>query len=304
MVLSIHSYQCKCGWYGEWFTGGFRRKLTLVEGVEKELLEAENQVGRSVWRSIYQQILKGKILNEEASYQRGLVICKECKSSHEQLAVYETDSRSCIHPIVCRYCGNEAEIFHRPEIITCPSCNQRVNEGKRLSSQELYRRKLNQCDFTFSEGSSGKVVFAVGKRAISYIEPNLSVIPHSLVTVERIDSIGNGFDLDLFGEAQFNSKAMLITSPESSKFDSELAVLLLNQLQLMNIEVTPIVTTPPEFEGRKRIKEAISHIQELQKHAKKMIVLSGPAQEKQHGPSIDLYKQHIPAQIKEILTQW
>jgi hypothetical protein len=303
MVMSVHSYQCECGWYGEWFTGGFRRKVSLVESVEKELIETENPVARSVWRSIYQQILKGEIVTEGVSYQSGLVICGECKSSHEQLAVYESDSGSCIHSILCRHCGNEAEVFQRPEIIACPSCKKRVKEGKALSSQQLFRRMLNQCDITFTDGSSEKVVFTVGKRATSYIKPINPVIPYSLVTVERMNSVVKGCELDLFGGLLTHSKALMVTSPES-KFESELAVHLLNQLQSMNIEVTPIVTTPPEFEGRKRIKEAIGHIQELQKYAKQTIVLSGPAQEKQHGPSIELYKKHIPAQIKEIVTQW
>jgi ribosomal protein S27E len=293
MVLNVFHFQCECGWNKQWVTGGFSRKKSLVEIVERQLLESENPKSKSVWRNIYQQILKEQLLPEQLIYKSGLAICFHCKSSNEQIALYDSSSGFLLHSLLCNQCGNDIFFYSQPEGIRCPSCQQMVCSGPPLSTEEKLKNMLNQCKITNQSGDLNDNLIAVGEKAASYSKD----LELPLITIEKHLKAQN--NLDFLNEIPLFKKMILLTSFDD-EFEAELVMLLLHQFNREN-QLIPVVITPPSFEGKRRRKRIMDHITNLQKVSKNTILISGAALEKEYGPSIQIYDKYIPEQIKKVL---
>ncbi|RFU69511.1 hypothetical protein D0469_09095 [Peribacillus saganii] len=266
---------------------------TLIERVEEQLLSAKNLQARSVWRELYQKILKEEIV--EAECRSGLTICFHCKNSHEQLALYDSDNGSVLHALLCNTCGREAVIYHAPETIPCPCCYTLVNAGPALSPELILQRKLAQCKVSMPTTLRETVLIAVGGQAISYLEPIKRDLPFSIVAIEKAKNPRDHY------QCMRNVKKVFLQTSFEHDFEAELAILLVQQLRLMEVEVVTLIITPPIFEGHRRLGKVMEYVKELQKFSKETILLSGAALEKDFGSSVDLYKEHIPAHLRDIL---
>lgn len=291
MIMNVHHYDCECGWSGHWLIGGSRRKRTLIEEVEQQLTTAKHPRARSVWRILYKQILKEE--KAEAYGRTGMAVCFHCKTNQEQLAVY--DKGLILHPLPCQTCGNEVAVYHEPESLPCPSCKTVVKAGPALSTEALLQRKLARCKITLLDSIGETGLIAVGSRTIAYLEPIKQDLPFSIVTIEKGEGGQRRFILDV-------KKVFLQTSFENS-FEAELAIILSKQLGLMGIEVVPVIITPPIFEGKRRLDKVMEYIKEIQRVSKETILVSGAALEREFGSSVEIYNEHIPMLLRDILKK-
>ncbi|WP_066309459.1 hypothetical protein [Bacillus sp. FJAT-29814] len=295
-MLIKKTFPCACGWCGEWVTGGLRKQRSLVEIVEDELIAAKHQNPRAAWRSVYQKLLLGQVVPEEVSCRSGMFFCFECKSGFEQLVVCNSSGNP-LHPMLCHECGSEGEFFPAPVEVPCPRCRQMVGEGKPLSTQEILNRMLSRCEITTVDKDRDKLLVVVGSRCQTYLEPILDDIHYSVLAVTSGENITHPIDFwEKFASVE---KVLLQTSPDTIE-EAELALLLVQQLQAVNIEMIPIVITPPLFEGKRRTQWMMEHIQELQSFVKQVLIVSGAGLDKQYGP-LEVYRKHVPIKLRELL---
>jgi hypothetical protein len=293
MVLNVFHFQCECGWNKQWVTGGFSRKKTLVEIVEKQLLESENQKSKSIWRTIYQQVLKEQLIPEQIIYKNGLASCFHCKSCNEQIALFDSSSGSLLHSLLCNQCGNDIFFYSQPEMIRCPSCRQMVRSGPSLSAKEKLKNMMNLCKITNQSDDLNYKLLAIGEKVASYSKG----FGFPVVTIEK--HVKGENNLDFLNDFPLYERVILLTDLED-EFEAELVMLLLDQFS-RETQLIPVIVTPPTFEGKRRMKRLMDHLTNLQKVSKNTILISGAALEKECGPLIKLYDQYIPEQIKKVL---
>lgn len=301
MVMNVYHFQCECGWSGQWMTGGFRRKISLLESAEIQLIGAENTIAKSVWRRVYGQIIKGQLVEENVTAKVGMAVCFACKKSEEQFALYDSNNGEILHPLLCNHCGNKTVIFHTAESIACPCCQAIVKAGPQLPLQELLQKKLRQYKISMPSVVSDTAVIAVGRGSAAFMELIQEDIIYPLFTMVKEENHPQGDDF--FKKLEGVKKAILPANLEDD-MEADLVKRLIEQFCLLDIEVVPIMITPPIFEGSRRMNRVMEHVKEIQKLAKQTILLSGAAIEKEFGPSIELYKKHIPTSIKDLLSNF
>ncbi|MBU8915119.1 hypothetical protein BGM25_03545 [Bacillus sp. FJAT-29953] len=292
MLITRYDYRCGCGWNGEWVSGGTSRERTLLEKVEHQLLAANHQNTKAVWRQLYQSIIMGEITAEQVKTRSGFLVCCRCQSGFEQLTFHDSVHNQPLHSFLCKDCGNPGEIRFQPDWVPCPVCSRPVAKGQPLSSRELLVQMLGRCKVTLAGGHSEEMFISIGNR--NHLQPIFNNSPFSSVFLEKGDCGGE----NLLERLATCTKAVLHTGFDS-QFESNLALELLKETRLLGVDVVTIMATPPFFEGRKRLDLAFATIKELQAYSHTILV-SGSALEKQYGPSVELYRKHIPNEIYKV----
>lgn len=292
MIVRKFPYYCACGWHTDWTSAGSGITESLFEKVEQQLTVAKNPRAKSFWREMYRSALLGKI---NAQHQRGLVVCSTCKSAEEQLAFYDKKTGSLLHPILCNCCGEEAIMYGENEPIGCPACQKSVAPGASSTTKELLERLLRNYKITLPETVfENQLVVAIGSQAMS----NLTDSGFPAATLEEKEKTDdNNLNMTLFSGVT----RVVLHCDFENPIDGELSLLLLKILQVGNIETVVVAVAPPIFEGRKRIEGLMENVKQLQPVANQTIIVSGLVLEKQYGPSIQLYRKHIPQEVQKAI---
>lgn len=305
MVLHSYFYQCDCGWNGQSMTGGFIKNIPVIELIENQLLTATHLEAKNAWRQLYQNVITGMFCEEELGVQDGVRICFHCQSLKDNKGIYHSVSKTNLQPTVCNKCGNTIQIFFQPKKIPCPSCQKIIEAGPLISSSNLLQSLLKNTRVEYFNGDSDVVLLVIGETASRNVHDirERGVTSSSILIEKKRETYSSDKEsISLLDNLSTVRKVILHTHFNQS-FESYLALNLAKELCLMKVEFISVVTTPPIFEGRKRIEAVMEHIMKLQAYCTSTIIVSGAALEKAYGSTIHLYKKHIPFQVqKEIMT--
>jgi uncharacterized CHY-type Zn-finger protein len=296
-VLQIYPYQCECGWNKEYITGGFRRVITLTKYVENQLDRAQDSKAKAIWREMYRGVIRDEIVPVNIKIREGFVSCYHCKSSHNQIALYDS-SKQPIHPILCNQCGKEGHFSSPSEPTVCPMCNSTVTTGEIFSTEEQISRLLQKCHLTLSEDTSEQLLIVIGDRSTKYLSPFLNNIP--FLSIE--DGKQNDVGLDLTNLLTNTKKVFLHTYFETPLV-TKLTHLLAKHLFSMNIELIPIVGTSPGFAGKRSTDRVMGYIQELQSYCPQTVLISSSIR-KEFDSVMDIFEQHIPREILQVIDRF
>jgi uncharacterized CHY-type Zn-finger protein len=297
-MLQIFPYQCECGWHSEYITGGFRRVIPLEVIVENQLVRATNSNAKAIWRDVYKKVIRGEVLPDDIKVREGYVSCFHCKNSHNnQIALYDS-SNQLIHPILCYQCGREGHFCSPAGPTVCPWCTSMVTTGDVFSTQEQIHRLIQSCQVTIPALPSDSLIIVIGERSNKYLRPFLNNIPFiSIQEGER----GDG-DMDVINILSTRKRVFLHTYFETPLV-TRLTLLFVKQLLTMNIEVIPIIATPPPFDGKRRIVRVRGYIQEIQSYCNQTVLVSSSIRKK-FDSVMELFEHHIPSQIIEVINRY
>jgi hypothetical protein len=297
-VLQIYPYQCECGWHSEYITGGFRRVIPLAERVENQLARATHSNAKAIWRDIYKRVIREELSPDSTKVLEGYIGCSHCKNSHNnQIALYDS-SDQLMHPILCYQCGTEGHFSPPSGPTVCPFCISTVATGEVFSTKEQIHRLLQSCQVTLPTLPSDPLIIVIGERSNKYLWPFLDNIPFiSIQEGERGDE-----DIDVINILSTRKRVFLHTYFETP-LDSRLTLLFVKQMLTMNIEVIPIIATPPPFDGKRRTERVGSYIQELQSYCNQTVLVSTSIRKK-FDSLMELFEQHVPSQIIEVLNRY
>jgi uncharacterized CHY-type Zn-finger protein len=297
-LLQIYPFQCECGWQSDYITGGFRRVISLAERVENQLAGATHSNVKAIWRDIYKKIIREEISPSVIKVREGYISCFHCKNSHSnQIALYDS-SDQLIHPILCYQCGKEGHFSPPSGPTVCPFCTCMVTTGEVFSTQEQIHRLLQSCQVTLPTLTSGPLIIVIGERSNKYLRPFLDNIPFiSIQEGERVNE-----DMDIINFLSTRKRIFLHTSFETPLV-TRLTLLFVKQLLTMDIEVIPIIATPPPFDGNRRTVRVGGYIQELQSYCNQTVLVSSSIRKK-FNPVMELFEQHIPGQIIEVINRY
>lgn len=296
-MLQIYPYQCECGWNKEYITGGFRRVVSLTKYVENQLERALDSKAKAVWRDMYRGVIREEIVPDGIKVREGFVSCYHCKSSHNQIALHDSSNQP-IHPILCNQCGKEGHFCIPSEPTVCPMCNSTVLTGEVFSTEEQIRRLLQKCYLTLPEGTSEQLLIVIGDRSTRYLRPFLDNI--LFVSIE--DGKQNDADVDLI-HLLTNTKKVFLHTYFETPLVTNLTHLLAKHLFSMNIQLIPIIGTPPGFIGKRSQERVMGHIQALQSHCPQTVLVSSSIR-KEFDPVMELFEQHIPREVLQVIGRY
>lgn len=297
VVITEYSYQCECGWNGQWVSGGLRVQIPLLDKIEQHLLEAVHPKAKVAWRKLYRNMLREELQCANITSQSGFLVCRHCKHGYNQEDYYDSKTGDYLHPLICSLCGDSATILYHPQLIPCPAC-QTLLEGKSgVSPDEFLQNILRTSKIQFIDHQSDELLILVGEQAkMNDVESVSNLLIEDKKRKEQHDARD-----DVFAILEVLSKAKKVIhyTNFADSFESRLSYLLAKHLRSLNCEVVSIVSTPPIFEGRKKMENIMQQIMKLQSYSDRLILVSGSAMERKYGPSIDLYKEHMPKQVRQ-----
>ncbi|MGE6487425.1 hypothetical protein ACQKE5_03920 [Paenisporosarcina sp. NPDC076898] len=294
VVIREYSYQCECGWNGQWVSGGFRVQIPLLDKIEQQLLEAVHPTAKAAWRKLYRNILREELPCAHITSQSGFLVCRHCKHGYNQEDYYDSKTGDYLHPLICSHCGDSATILYRPQQIPCPAC-QALLEGKsEVSSDEFLKIILRTSKIQFIDHQSDELLILVGEKAKMNVVDSVSNL--LIEQKEPLYAQEDGFALL---QVLSKAKKVILHTNFDDPYESKLSFLLAKHIRSLNCEVVSIVTTPPIFEGRKRMESIMQQIMKLQSYSNRTILVSGSALERKFGTTIDLYNEHMPKQVSQ-----
>jgi hypothetical protein len=276
-------------------TGGFRRAVSLVDRIERQLINTNHLTARAVWSELYRKAIREEIHEGEVRAQEGYLSCSYCQTSNIQTIILNSSSQH-VHPVLCHHCGREGNFCTASGPTTCPICDSAVETGERFSEEEQLRRLLRRCQIIIPTLLSDSPILILGKRANQHLAPHLK--EDSFITI--LDGPAENTGQDLLSVLSESKKIFLHTYFESA-LTTNVTLLVAKYLFSLNLDVVPIVRTPPTIEGRGSIQKVMSIIQELQFYFPQTILVSGSILTR-FPDWKDLHDKHIPAQILEAIN--